>query len=153
LNLPPNPKALDYIIDFFEKSILYFPPSLEPNALGAIQELSKKYILGIVSDTGFSPGANMTQMMEEIGVAQYFSGYSYSDETGVAKPHPKAFSTLLEKFNIKPHEALHIGDIEHTDITGAKDLGMHAIRYDGNIESVVVHLKTLETRADVILYE
>jgi len=95
----------------------------------------------------------MSQMMEEIGVAKYFSGYSYSDETGVAKPHPLAFTTLLEKFSVKPEDALHIGDIEHTDIAGAKNIGMKAIRYDGNISSVVTHSKSYETRADIILYE
>jgi putative hydrolase of the HAD superfamily len=139
------------VVDFFEKSILYFPPAMEPNVEKSLQQLSEKYIIGIISDTGFSPGRIMSQMLEEIDIKKYFSGFSYSDETGVAKPHPKAFTTLLEMFNVAPENALHIGDIEHTDIAGAKKLGMNAIRYDGNEESNLIHAKTNETQADIIL--
>jgi putative hydrolase of the HAD superfamily len=130
-NFPPNPKAIEYLVDFFENTILLFPPKFEPDAERCVIELSKKYKLGIVSDTGFSPGKKMTQMMADKGILQYFSGLSYSDETGVAKPHPKAFQFLLDQFSIKATEALHIGDIESTDIKGAISVGMRAIRYDG----------------------
>lgn len=148
---PANHRALDYVIDFFEKSILYFPPSMEPHACYALEQLSKHYTLGIISDTGFSPGRIMTQMLEEIGIKKYFSGFSYSDETGVAKPHPKAFDTLLQMFNVPAASALHIGDIERTDIVGAKNVGMQAIRYDGNSESDTIQSKTNNTAADIIM--
>ena len=151
MNYPPNQRALNYLIDYFEKSILLFPPEMEPNSREAIIELSKKYTLGIISDTGFSPGKIMNQMLEDIGIKQYFSGFSYSDETGVAKPHPKAFTTLLDIFNVSPDEALHIGDIERTDIEGANQVGMHTIRYDGNAESTLWHSKTNISEADIIL--
>ena len=51
IDLPKNAKAIDYLVDFFEKSILYFPPKLQPNARFAIENLSKKFNLAIISDT------------------------------------------------------------------------------------------------------
>ena len=150
MNFQKNEKAFEYVVDFFENSILYFPPQLQENALSAIQELSKKYKLAIISDTGFSPGRVMSQMLEEIGIKKYFSAFSYSDETGVAKPHPDAYTTVLKQFNCSPENALHIGDIERTDIAGAKHLNMYAIRYDGDPDSHLAHPKTKETKADFV---
>ena len=150
MNFAKNEKAVNYVVDFFENSILYFPPKLQENALFAIQELSKKYKLAIISDTGFSPGKVMSQMLEEIGINKYFTAFSYSDETGVAKPHPKAFTTVLEFFDCLPENALHIGDIERTDIAGAKNIGMYAIRYDGDPDSNLAFPKTVETQADFV---
>jgi len=150
MNYAKNEKAIEYVVNFFENSILYFPPKLQENALLAIQELSKKYKLAIISDTGFSPGRVMSQMLEEIDIKKYFSAFSYSDETGVAKPHPKAFSVVLERFNCLPENALHIGDIERTDIEGAKNFGMYAIRYDGDSDSNLVYPKSAQSKADFI---
>jgi putative hydrolase of the HAD superfamily len=150
MGFPKNEKAIEYLVDFFENSILYFPPQLQKNALTVVQELSKKYKLAIISDTGFSPGKVMSQMLDEIDFKKYFSAFSYSDETGVAKPHPKAFDTVLEYFDCLPENALHIGDIERTDIEGAKNLGMYAIRYDGDPDSNLAYPKTAATKADFV---
>ena len=150
MNLSKNDKAFNYLVDFFENSILYFPPDLQPNALSALEVFHKKYSLAIISDTGFSPGRVMSKMMEEIGILKYFTAFSYSDETGVSKPHPLAFNCVLEKMNCKPENAIHIGDIERTDIEGAKAAGMHAIRYDGDQDSIFVTQKHIVSKADFI---
>lgn len=150
MNLLRNEQAIQYVIDFFENSILYFPPTLQQNALSVIQQLSCKYKLAIISDTGFSPGRVMSQLMENIGIKKYFSAFSYSDETGVAKPHPLAFTTILHQLHCSPENALHIGDIERTDIMGAKAVGMYAIRYDGDVDSATIAAKPQESKADFI---
>src|SRR5690606_40365814 len=62
--------------------------------------------------------------LESVGIAGYFDIYVFSDETGVAKPHPEAFRRAYEPLGCLPSEALHIGDIERTDILGAKSAGM-----------------------------
>jgi putative hydrolase of the HAD superfamily len=145
-----NIKAFEYVVDFFEKTIILFPPELEPNAEEALIKLSTKYKLGIVSDTGFSPGRMVDKLLIELDIKKYFSAFSYSDETGVSKPHPKSFTTILEQLNISPEEALHIGDIDRTDIAGAKALGMKAIRYDGSIDVNLLYLRDKTSQADFI---
>ena len=150
MNLDRNEKAFEYIVDFFEKMIILFPPDFEPQAKEAIIKLSSKYKLGIVSDTGFSPGKMVDKLLIELDIKKYFSAFSYSDETGVAKPHPKSFTTILEQLNIKPNEAIHIGDIDRTDIAGAKAIGMGAIRYDGSIDDNLLYLRNNISEADFI---
>jgi putative hydrolase of the HAD superfamily len=46
------------------------------------------------------------------------------DDTGERKPSPKPFLKVLELLNVKPHEALMIGDWAERDIVGAKAVGM-----------------------------
>ncbi|MCL2040209.1 MAG: HAD family hydrolase [Bacteroidetes bacterium] len=150
INKANNDRAFKYIVDFFENTILIFPPDLEPGAKEAITELSAKYKLAIVSDTGFSPGEIVDQLLIKLDIRKYFSAFSYSDQTGVAKPHPKAFLTILEKLNVKPENAIHIGDIDRTDIDGAKAIGMKAIRYDGNIDKNLIDLRYNKSNADFI---
>jgi len=145
-----NQKALEYVIDYYERAIILFPPALEVGAKDAIIKLSSKYKLGIVSDTGFSPGKMVNELLVNLDIKKYFSAFSYSDETGVAKPHPKAFNFILEYLNINSEEAIHIGDIERTDIAGAKSVGMKAIRYDGCADKNFLGLQNDVSNADFI---
>ena len=145
-----NDKAFKYIVNFFENAIILFPPDLEPGAKEAIIKLSSKYKLAIVSDTGFSPGKIVNELLIDLDIKKYFSAFSYSDETGVAKPHPKSWTTILDDLNILPAEAIHIGDIDRTDIEGAKNIGMKAIRYDGCVDKNILHLRYDNSLADFI---
>ena len=148
LKLPNNEESKLKIAETFSNSILIHPPKLVPQVKEALDELSRNYKLGIVSDTGFSPGSVLRKLLEKDGILKYFGVFSFSDETGVAKPNPKAFLAVLDHFKCKPEEALHIGDIENTDIVGAKSLGMKAIRFDGDSSAFLVKENPKETLAD-----
>ncbi|MDQ1265091.1 MAG: putative hydrolase of the superfamily, partial [Bacteroidota bacterium] len=125
-------ESLNNISKEFGESVIHYPPSVMPGCAEAIKELSQKYKLAIVSDTGFSPGSVLKRLLEIVELDVYFSAFSFSDQTGVSKPHPTAFLTALNILGVKPEEALHIGDIEATDIEGAKKIGMRAIRFSGD---------------------
>jgi putative hydrolase of the HAD superfamily len=148
LNLPKNSDTVERILKVFAESILYFPPKLIDGVKDALDELSHNYRLAIVSDTGFSPGSVLKRLMYENGVLHYFSAFSFSDETKVAKPHKKAFVSVLEDLNVKPDAALHVGDIEDTDIKGAKAVGMMAVRFTGDPTAFLNLNKSNETVAD-----
>ena len=148
LNIPENEDSIQRIAETFSNSILVHPPMLVENVKNSIDELNRDYKLGIVSDTGFSPGSVLKILLEKEGILDYFSAFSFSDETGVSKPHEKAFRKVLDEFDCKPEDALHIGDIENTDIVGAKKLGMYAIRFDGDSSRFLVKENPKETLAD-----
>jgi HAD superfamily hydrolase (TIGR01549 family) len=150
LKLPFDSESIEIIEKVFSESSLNYPPNMNPGVKESLKELSKNYKLGIISDTGFTPGSLLRELLKRFEILEYFSGFSFSDETGVSKPHPKAYTTLLEHYKIKADEALHIGDIERTDIFGAKSLGMKAIKYCGD-ETSRFKSKEEESQADVIL--
>jgi len=62
-----------------------------------------------------------------------------SDEIGIRKPNPKLFSYCLNKFNVKGHETIYVGDNIYKDIVPAKLNDIHSVyihrggKYDTNI--------------------
>jgi putative hydrolase of the HAD superfamily len=65
----------------------------------------------------------LTEHLERIGVASFFSAIVTSAEAGVAKPDPAVFRLALERLGVQPGRALHIGD-EPEDEEGARAAGM-----------------------------
>jgi putative hydrolase of the HAD superfamily len=61
------------------------------------------------------------------GIGGYFEEILVAGDIGVAKPHPRIFETLLARLEIKPNEAIMLGDSQSKDIRGAQTVGMKAI--------------------------
>jgi putative hydrolase of the HAD superfamily len=109
-----------------------YPPLITVNVKKVLEYLTNNGItLGIISDTGYTKGVLLKKLMEKEGILKYFNIFSFSDETGVAKPQPKAFEAIFDNVNISPQDSLHIGDVEKTDIKGACNFGMYACLYTG----------------------
>jgi HAD superfamily hydrolase (TIGR01549 family) len=87
--------------------------------------------IGVICDTGFSSGRVVRSLLEEQGIAELVDVFCFSDEIGVPKPGNEIFAKALAELGVRPPEAIHIGDLKRTDIAGAHDVGMHAIRYRG----------------------
>lgn len=49
------------------------------------------------------------------------------EDTGVRKPNPIPFKTVLNKLGLKPGRALMVGDWPERDIVGASELGMKTV--------------------------
>lgn len=148
LGMPHDAEAIVKIAEGFANSIIKFKPKVISGVPESLDMLSKKYKLAVISDTGFSPGTTLRELLDSQGLLKYFSAFSFSDETGVSKPDPRAFAAALDALGASPGEAVHIGDIEDTDIKGAKAIGMHAVRYSGDTNEVTQLRSTAETIAD-----
>jgi putative hydrolase of the HAD superfamily len=131
LNLQPGRDELEELVVAYQDSLLAGPPEPAPGVHGALAELYRIAPLTIISDTMYSPGRVLRAYLKENDLAGFFSFYVFSDETGVSKPHPKAYQTALENANAEPGNSWHVGDIQKTDILGAKNAGMNAILYTG----------------------
>lgn len=87
--------------------------------------------LGLVCDTGFTPGRVVRGLLEENGLLEHLEVLCFSDEVGVPKPGADIFAKALAELGAQPPEAVHVGDLRRTDIAGAHDIGMHAVRFRG----------------------
>lgn len=112
-----------------ENSVLEQPPILVPEAKAALAELAQTCCLGLISDTGLSPGRVMRRVMAKDGILDYFTHLTFSDELGHSKPHPTTYLTTLAGLSATPAEAVHVGDLLRTDVAGAKKVGMKAVQY------------------------
>lgn len=132
LDLTLPDEAVAEVTHTFANGVLSNPPALLPGVRDALAFLAARAPLAVISDTAFSPGQVLRSLMEQQGIASYFSNFIFSDESGVAKPHPDAFRRAVEPLGGDLARSLHIGDIERTDIRGAKGVGMKAVLYRGN---------------------
>jgi putative hydrolase of the HAD superfamily len=97
----------------------------------ALALLCEHYRLGIISDTGLGTGQVLRSLLRRDGLLSYFTYFVFSDEFGRSKPRPEVFHAALDGLNTAPHQAIHIGDLRHTDIWGAKRVGMGTVRFAG----------------------
>jgi FMN phosphatase YigB (HAD superfamily) len=103
-----------------------------PGIRSSLEALDERGIrLGIVCDVGFSGGELLRELLAEEGLLDHFGGWGFSDEVGHYKPAPQIFEAALEALGVRPEEALHVGDLRRTDVTGAAALGMRTVRYRG----------------------
>ena len=114
-----------------ENRILTETPHLTSEAPAVLADLSARYHLAIISDTGIIPGRALRQILAGDGLMGFFSHLTFSDEIGHSKPHPKAFLITLAALDVKPADSIHVGDLLRTDIAGAQNVGMRGVQYTG----------------------
>lgn len=124
-------ESLSQLVVSFEELLLERPPILIDGAGDVLKQLSKRYRLGIISDVGFSPGRVLKQVLGAHNLLHLFDSLVFSDEAGRAKPHLQVFDLAARSLSADPGEMVHIGDLERTDIIGAKQAGYRAIRFTG----------------------
>jgi putative hydrolase of the HAD superfamily len=85
--------------------------------------------LGLISDTGFTPGRVLTSRLRELGLAGCFSGFTFSDVVGSSKPNPRLFEHALGYLDCAPSQVMHVGDLYRNDVIGARRAGWKTARY------------------------
>lgn len=95
----------------------------------ALQELSMRYKLCIVSDSIVTPGTGLRAILDKHGLKKYFSGFAFSDEVGHSKPHPAMFQSAGRQLAVELDEIVHIGDRDHNDVKGPHAVGAKAILF------------------------
>jgi putative hydrolase of the HAD superfamily len=122
----PDPEFRE-LVRLHEDMELGVRPDLVPGIAESIHELASHYKLVVISDAIFSPGRALRELLAGYGLLDAFSGFVFSDEIGWSKPRPEVFQRAAELCACTPQEIVHVGDREHTDINGAKDIGARAV--------------------------
>jgi HAD superfamily hydrolase (TIGR01549 family) len=116
LGLDAESRVLDAIVtDFFDGMKWH----IERNR-NLLELLKDQYELGIVSNFY----GNLQKVFEDLGIQGLFQCLIDSSCIGVVKPDPRIFLAALDRMNIRPHEAVFVGDNPGRDMEGAKGLGM-----------------------------
>ena len=91
-------------------------------------ELLKKrgIILGVISNLR----RDMDALCRELGLEPYLSFCVTSAEAGAEKPHPPIYLAALQRANVSPEDAVHVGDQYHADVKGARAVGIVPVLLD-----------------------
>lgn len=131
------PATLEAIGEAYATAVLHRPPLLAAGAHEAVQILRARGLtLGVVSNSGRTPGRILRQLLGREGLLDAFTTLSFSDEIRYRKPHAEIFRTTLARAGGRPETALHVGDDPEADVAGARAVGMRAFLYvpDGRPE-------------------
>ena len=82
-------------------------------------------LLGIVSNFP----QTLPDLCRQVGIADYFNFIITSEEVGISKPDPRILHIALQKAQVKPNEAVYVGD-HPFDILCAKKVPMPIIWFN-----------------------
>lgn len=97
---------------------------LYPHVDSVLNELSKNYKLGIVSD---AQNLFVVHELKLLGIFDYFDAMVISNKLGFRKPDPRIFEFCLRELGIAPDRAIFMGNDVYRDIYGAQKVGMKTI--------------------------
>ncbi len=137
LGVSPTLEALSRLHKELEAMEVNVPPQAVAGVGEALAILRPKYNLGIISDAIFTPGTALRELLKSHDILKYFTSFSFSDQIGRSKPHPKIFKSAIEQLAVDSAHIVHIGDREHNDIQGAHRAGMKAILFTGSRDADV----------------
>jgi len=69
-------------------------------------------------------------LLERLGMLAAFDAILDSAIEGVEKPDPRLFLLALERLGAEPRTALHVGDLYHVDVVGARAAGVRVVLLD-----------------------
>jgi putative hydrolase of the HAD superfamily len=125
LNLMPE------LVKAFVFPILDESPSLVDGAKETLQQIKKEsYKIGLICNTGRTPGKTIRVLLERLGMINYFDVTVFSNELRIRKPDPRIFLYTLNQLKSRPQSSLHIGDIVELDVLGAKNTGMVSVHFN-----------------------
>ena len=135
----PRP-LLDETLEAYISPVLVHAPTLTPGAAEAIRGLAARGVtLGIISNTGRTPGIILRKVLERHDLLRHFAVVSYSDEVGYRKPDPEIFRRTLTGAGTPAGQAAHVGDNPLDDVSGAQGAGMRGVHYAAAGRSPAAH--------------
>lgn len=125
LGIPPREEFLDHIYQLFSEN---FHSEIVPGAEWVLGVLHPKYKLAVISNAT----SNLCRrILRENGLDKFFQVIVISRDLGIRKPDPRVFHYTLERLQVKPDEAVHVGDSIKEDVVGAKGAGLKAVWIKG----------------------
>lgn len=140
----PDEDEIEALADSVEAVSLNPVPLLTRGFMEALNSVPTSIRLAMISDTGWSSGATIRKLLAAQKVLNRFSCMVFSDEMGCSKPCSRMFQKVMDDLDVNPEQVLHIGDIERTDVEGARNMGMNSAIYTGEVD----RLNGGDSRAD-----
>jgi len=129
MGLEPTPELMGAIDGPYGDAVLKMKPTVVEGALEAVDAIKERgYRVGLISNTGRTPGRAMREVLGQYGFSGLFEVESYSNEIGYQKPHPEIFRLTLLRLKTGPENTIHVGDHGLLDVLGAREAGMRSIQ-------------------------
>jgi len=95
-----------------------------PDALDRLRDLGLRLVVVSNADGTIEEG------LEAAGLRAHFAAVVDSAVVGFEKPDPRIFRHALALADAEAARTLHVGDLYHADVLGAREAGVHAVLLD-----------------------
>jgi len=94
-------------------------------AADTLEELNARgHALAVVSNWD----SRLNRVLDGLDLTRHFRFVLTSAEAGYRKPSPHIFEQAMERMGVTAGQCLHVGDSEEDDVSGARAVGMQAVR-------------------------
>ncbi|WP_010478547.1 HAD family hydrolase [Thermococcus zilligii] len=108
-----------------------------PGAREALEGVKREGLkVTVTGNVMFWPGSYTRLLLERFSLMDYIDRTFFADEVKAFKPMREMFEKPLRAFDVKPEEAIHIGDTKEEDFEGALKAGMWAVWINPEAEGV-----------------
>jgi putative hydrolase of the HAD superfamily len=95
-----------------------------------VPALTKLRALGLRLVVVSNANGRLRDAFRRLGLADKVDVLFDSFEEGVEKPDPRLFRIALERSGARADTTMHVGDLYHVDVVGARAAGLHAVLLD-----------------------
>jgi putative hydrolase of the HAD superfamily len=100
---------------------------VDPDAATTLEQLRARGLaLAVVSNAN----GVVHRAFERARLHGWFGAIGDSQLEGVEKPDPRFFEIVLHRTHSRPDQTVHVGDLYHVDVVGARRAGLHALLLD-----------------------
>ena len=117
--------ALDELWTYHQQHNLW--EHVPPDVIPTLQRLRAA---GLTLAIASNANGVLEGMFDRLGLTAYFHAICDSHVEGVEKPDPRFFQIVLERAGGRPETAMHVGDLYHVDVVGARHAGIEALLLD-----------------------
>jgi HAD superfamily hydrolase (TIGR01549 family) len=107
-----------------ERNLWELVPEAVPRALEALVNLGLR--LAVVSNAN----GTLCAHLDRLGISRYAHCVLDSFDHGVEKPDPRLFRIALERTRADPETTIHVGDLYHIDVVGARAANVRGVLLD-----------------------
>jgi putative hydrolase of the HAD superfamily len=99
---------------------------LRREAVPVLSELRHRGVpVAVVSDCWYE----LPAFLPKLPIAPYLEACVYSLDVKQCKPHPAMYLEACRQLRVDPDECLYVGDGGSRELSGARDVGMRAVRF------------------------
>ncbi len=129
-------EAIDEIERIYSDSFFVHPPLPHRDAAPVLRDVKAMGLsVGLISNTGMTPGIAFRRFLDEKGMLEYFDTLTFSDEVLLSKPSDEIFLMTLRALGATPDQGVHVGDHVKNDVVGANRCGLKTVWITGFYEN------------------
>ncbi len=107
---------------------------VEPDAITTLESLKRDgYKIGLISNA--ADDQDVQTLIDQANIRSYFELIMTSAAQGIRKPDPYMFQKALDFWNLKPSQAVMVGDTLNADILGANQVGIFSVWINRRVDT------------------